>query len=66
MTPDILQCLLGSTNISTVLQRQEILVFQSDIFRQDVINPLLAAIINVIVNLNCSLQRQDPPHLQCG
>jgi type IV secretion system protein VirD4 len=60
MTPDILQCLLGSTNISTVLQRQEMLVFQSDIFRQDVINPLLAAIINVIVNLNCSLQRQDP------
>lgn len=60
IAPDILQSLLGTTNISPILQRQEMLVFQSDIFRQDVINPLLAAIINVVVNLNCSVQREAP------
>lgn len=49
-----------STNVSSILERQEMLVFQSDIFRQDVINPLLAAIINVVVNLNCSVQREAP------
>jgi type IV secretion system protein VirD4 len=60
ISPDILRSLLGTTNISPILQRQEMLVFQSDIFRQDVINPLLAAIINVVVNLNCSVQRDAP------
>ncbi|MGP1384053.1 MAG: type IV secretory system conjugative DNA transfer family protein [Thainema sp.] len=60
MSPDLLRSLLGSTNVSAILERREILVFQSDIFRQDVINPLLAAIINVVVNLNCSIQRQAP------
>ena len=60
MSPDLLRSLLGSTNVSAILERREILVFQSDIFRQDVINPLLAAIINVVVNLNCSVQRQAP------
>ncbi|WP_204150031.1 TraM recognition domain-containing protein [Leptolyngbya sp. CCY15150] len=60
MAPDLLQSLLGTTNVSAILERKELLAFQSDIFRQDVINPLLAAIINVVVNLNCSVQRQAP------
>lgn len=60
MAPDLLRSLLGTTNVAAILERKELLVFQSDIFRQDVINPLLAAIINVIVNLNCSVQRQAP------
>ena len=60
MAPDLLRSLLGSTNVAAILERRELLVFQSDIFRQDVINPLLAAIINVVVNLNCSVQREAP------
>jgi type IV secretory pathway TraG/TraD family ATPase VirD4 len=35
-------------------------VFQSDIFRQEVVNPLLAAIINVVVDRNFSYQRETP------
>jgi len=60
IAPDLLPSLLGKTNISPILQEREMLVFQSDIFRQDVVNPLLAAIINVVVNLNCSVQRDHP------
>jgi type IV secretion system protein VirD4 len=39
MAPDLLRSLLGSTNVAAILERRELLVFQSDIFRQDVINP---------------------------
>lgn len=60
IAPDLLRSLLGQTNISPVLQRKEMLVVQSDIFRQDVVNPLLAAIINVVINRNCSVQRDAP------
>lgn len=43
-----------------MIGEKEILVFQSDIFRQDVINPLLAAIINVVINKNFAVSRKMP------
>ncbi|WP_008315637.1 type IV secretory system conjugative DNA transfer family protein [Leptolyngbya sp. PCC 6406] len=60
MSQRILPSLLGETNISIELGRKELIVFQSDIFRQDVVNPLLAALINVVINRNFSIQRQVP------
>ena len=58
--PRLLTSLLGDTNVSPMIGEKEILVFQSDIFRQDVINPLLAAIINVVINKNFAVSRKVP------
>ena len=60
MSSRILPALLGETNISLLLGRKEMIVFQSDIMRQDVVNPILAAIINVLINRNFSVQRDTP------
>jgi type IV secretory pathway TraG/TraD family ATPase VirD4 len=64
MSSRILPSLLGNTNVSLQLGQREMIVFQSDIFRQDAINPILAAIITVLVNRNFSIQR-DTPLLLC-
>lgn len=60
MSQRILPSLMGKTNISIELGQKELIVFQSDIFRQAVVNPLLAALINVIINRNFSIQRTVP------
>lgn len=60
MSGRILPALIGRTNISIELGKKELIVFHSDIFRQDVINPLIAALINVIINRNFAIQRQVP------
>ncbi|MCU0567066.1 MAG: TraM recognition domain-containing protein [Oculatellaceae cyanobacterium Prado106] len=56
----ILPSMMGKTNVSLLLGRKEMLVFQSDIFRQDVINPILAAILHVVLQKNFSIQRMVP------
>lgn len=58
VSPRLLPCLLGQTNVSLMLDRKELLVFHSDIFREDVINPILASIINVVLLRNLSVQRK--------
>lgn len=60
MSGSILQSVVGETNVSLILKEKEILVFQSDIFRQDVINPLIAGNFNLILNKNVSFQRKVP------
>ena len=60
MSQRVLRSMLGETNISIELGEKELIAFQSDIFRQDVISPLLAAIINVVVNRNFAIQRDVP------
>ncbi len=60
MSSRILPTLLGETNISLLLGSKEMIVFQSDIMRQDVVNPIIAAIINVLINRNFSVQRDTP------
>lgn len=60
MNGSILQSVVGKTNVSVILKKKEILVFQSDIFRQGVINPLIAGNFNLILNRNFSFQRTIP------
>jgi len=60
MSSRILPSLLGETNVSLQLGQREMIVFQSDIFRQDAVNPILAALVTVVVNRNFSIQRQTP------
>jgi type IV secretion system protein VirD4 len=60
MSPRILPSLIGKTNVPLILAEKEMLVFQSDIFRQDVLNPLIAALINIVMQKNFSIQRTVP------
>ncbi len=60
ISPRILPAITKDTNISIQISGKEIIVFQSDIFRQEVVNPLLAAIINVVIDRNFSYQRETP------
>ena len=60
MSGSILQSVVGKTNVSVILKEKEILIFQSDIFRQNVINPLIAGNFNLILNKNFSFQRTVP------
>lgn len=60
ISPLMLPSLMGNTNISSILGEKEMIVFQSDIFRQSVVNPLLAAIINIVMNKNFSIARTSP------
>ena len=43
-----------------ILGPGEAVFFQSDISRETAINPLLASLLAMMTNLNCSEQRQDP------
>lgn len=60
ISPTMLPSLMGKTNISPILGQKEMIVFQSDIFKQSVVNPLLAAIINIVMNKNFSIARTSP------
>jgi len=60
ISPIMLPSLMGTTNISPILGEKEMIVFQSDIMRQSVVNPLLAAIINIVMNKNFSIARESP------
>jgi type IV secretion system protein VirD4 len=60
MSPRVLPALMGQTNVPLILGQKQMLVFQSDIFRQDVLNPLIAAVINIVMQKNFSIQRTVP------
>jgi type IV secretory pathway TraG/TraD family ATPase VirD4 len=60
MSPRVLPALMGQTNVPLLLGEKQMLVFQSDIFRQDVLNPLIAAVINIVMQKNFSIQRTVP------
>lgn len=60
MQKNLLPCYLGASNTSLYLEGKEILIFQSNILRQKVVNPLIASIINILINLNFSKQREVP------
>ena len=57
---DLLTSMMGSTNCPIRLGHKEMVVVQSDIFREKAVNPLLASIVVMMTNLNCSKHRQDP------
>jgi type IV secretion system protein VirD4 len=60
MSPRVLPALMGHTNVPLILEQKQMLIFQSDIFRQDVLNPLIAAVINIVMQKNFSIQRSVP------
>ena len=60
MQKDLLPCLIGKTNISLDLNEKEIIIFQSQLDRQRVINPLIAAVMEILINKNFSYQRTVP------
>ena len=60
MQYDLLPCYLGKSNTSLYLKEKEIIIFQSDIFRSSVVNPLLASNIDTLINLNFADQRKIP------
>lgn len=57
---DLLLSMMGTTNCPIRLGHKEMVVVQSDIFREKAVNPLLASIVVMMTNLNCSKHRKDP------
>jgi len=60
MSSRILASIVGNTNVSLRLGGKEMLVFQGDIERSDVISPILAAAINLALDRNFAVQRDVP------
>ncbi len=60
MQHDLMRSFIGKTNVSLELGKKEILIFQSDLARQQVVNPLIAAVIETLINKNFSYQRTVP------
>jgi type IV secretory pathway TraG/TraD family ATPase VirD4 len=50
--PDLMACFVGQTNAPTYIGEKQLLVFENDIDRQEVLSPILAAIIHMIVLKN--------------
>jgi type IV secretory pathway TraG/TraD family ATPase VirD4 len=58
--PDLLAALCGPTTISTRLEGKQLLVIGLDREKRQVISPLIAAIVALLINKNVSLPRHDP------
>lgn len=56
----LLPSFIGKSTISTKLQGRQILIFKLDDPRRDVVGPLLAAALHMIIVSNLSSPRQDP------
>lgn len=57
---DLLSSVCGTTNLSLDLQGKQILFLQADLQKRDVIVPLLAAILHLVVTRNFSHSRKEP------
>jgi type IV secretory pathway TraG/TraD family ATPase VirD4 len=60
VAPDILPCLCGDSTMPLDLQGKQMLIFGMDQRRRDVIGPILATVLHMIVVHNVSKKRQDP------
>ncbi|MDV3002846.1 MAG: hypothetical protein N5P05_004501 (plasmid) [Chroococcopsis gigantea SAG 12.99] len=58
--PEVLSVLCGENTIPTRLSGKKMLVLGLDQEKRDVLAPLFATIINLLVNRNMALQRKDP------
>ncbi|MEM9215686.1 MAG: TraM recognition domain-containing protein [Cyanobacteria bacterium P01_F01_bin.150] len=56
--PDLMACFVGQTNAPTYINEKQILVFENDINRQEVLAPILAAIIHMVVLKNFAKERE--------
>jgi type IV secretory pathway TraG/TraD family ATPase VirD4 len=60
VSPDLLPCLCGESTIPLDLSGKQMLVFGMDQNRRDIIGPILATVLHMIVTRNVAKQRQDP------
>ncbi|WP_013321064.1 type IV secretory system conjugative DNA transfer family protein [Gloeothece verrucosa] len=60
MKADVLPAFCGKTTIPTFLEGKQMLVLGLDREKRDVLAPLIAAILHLLVNRNVSRKRSDP------
>ncbi len=60
VSPDILPCLCGESTISLDLEGKQMIIFGMDQNRRDIIGPILATVLHMIVTRNIAKKRVDP------
>lgn len=60
VSPDILPSLCGESTIPLDLEGKQMLVFGMDQNRRDIVGPIIAAVLHMIVVRNIAKQRKDP------
>ncbi|MBW4532335.1 MAG: type IV secretion system DNA-binding domain-containing protein [Pleurocapsa minor HA4230-MV1] len=58
--PDLVSCFVGKTNVSLDLGSKELLIFQSDEERQEILSPMNSAKIELVINRNFRKSRKIP------
>ncbi|MGK7944098.1 MAG: type IV secretory system conjugative DNA transfer family protein [Microcystaceae cyanobacterium] len=66
LEPNLMPSYVGKTNTNIKLGRKQLLVMQTDTQRMEVVNPLLATLMTLIINYNFSEEREpDCPLIVC-
>lgn len=60
VSPDILPCLIGQSTIPLDLTGKQLLIFGMDQNRRDIIGPILATVLHMLVTRNVAVQRHEP------
>jgi type IV secretory pathway TraG/TraD family ATPase VirD4 len=60
VSPDILPCLCGKSTIPLDLEGKQMIIFGMDQNRRDIIGPILATVLHMIVVRNIAKKRVDP------
>lgn len=60
VSPDILPCLIGRSTIPLDLTGKQMLIFGMDQNRRDLIGPILATVLHMLITRNVAVQRSDP------
>jgi type IV secretory pathway TraG/TraD family ATPase VirD4 len=60
VSPDILPCLCGESTIPLDLEGKQMIIFGMDQSRRDIVGPILATVLHMIVTRNIAKKRIDP------
>jgi type IV secretory pathway TraG/TraD family ATPase VirD4 len=60
VSPDILPCLCGKSTIPLDLEGKQMIIFGMDQNRRDIVGPILATVLHMIVTRNIAKKRVDP------
>jgi type IV secretory pathway TraG/TraD family ATPase VirD4 len=60
VSPDILPSLCGKSTIPLDLEGKQMIIFGMDQSRRDIVGPILATVLHMLVVRNIAKQRQDP------
>jgi type IV secretory pathway TraG/TraD family ATPase VirD4 len=60
VSPDILPCLCGESTIPLDLEGKKMIIFGMDQNRRDIVGPILATVLHMIVTRNIAKRRVDP------